>query len=181
MLCNRCNKNEARVHLVKMINGKKTEMCLCEKCAKEISNGGLIPFMFEGTEAEEFSKNIESVFNEMKNKENKFSPKIDIICKHCGLTLNEFKKNKKLGCSECYDSFCKELEKIAIDLQGKDIHLGKIPKGEKDKLNKLKRITSLENKLKKAIAMEEYELAAILRDKIKIIKGEFYNNEKLDV
>ena len=63
----------------------------------------------------------------------------------------------------------------------KDIHLGKIPKGEKDKLNKLKRITSLENKLKKAIEMEEYELAAILRDKIKIIKGEFYNNEKLDV
>ena len=117
MLCNRCNKNEARVHLVKMINGKKTEMCLCEKCAKEISNGGLIPFMLEGTEAEEFSKNIESVFNEMKKKENKFSPKIDIICKHCGLTLNEFKKNKKLGCSECYDSFGKELEKIAIDLQ----------------------------------------------------------------
>lgn len=48
-------------------------------------------------------------------------------------------------------------------------------------MNKLKRITSLENKLKKAIEMEEYELAAILRDKIKIIKGEFYNNEKLDV
>lgn len=69
------------------------------------------------------------------------------------------------------------MEKIAIDLQGKDIHLGKVPKGEKEKLNKLKRITSLENKLKKAIEMEEYELAAILRDKIKIIKGEFYNKK----
>ena len=40
---------------------------------------------------------------------------------------------------------------------------------------------NMKNKLKKAIEMEEYELAAILRDKIKIIKGEFYNNEKLDV
>ena len=54
-------------------------------------------------------------------------------------------------------------------------------KREEEELNRFKEITNLENKLKKAIEMEEYELAAILRDKIKIIKGEFYNNEKLDV
>ena len=40
---------------------------------------------------------------------------------------------------------------------------------------------SKEEFIKEAREMKENELAAILRDKIKIIKGEFYNNEKLDV
>ena len=181
MLCEKCNKNEARVHLVKMINGKKSETWLCEKCAKEISNGALIPLMVEGTEAEEISKNIESLFSQMTREKKKFSPKIDLICKHCGLTLSEFKKTGKLGCSECYDSFSEELEKIVIEFQGSDTHVGKMPRREEEELNKFKEITNLQKKLKKAIEMEEYELAAILRDKIKIIKGEFYNNEKLDV
>lgn len=180
MLCEKCNKNEARVHLVKMVNGKKSETWLCEKCAKEISNGALIPLMAEGIEAS-ISKNIESLFNGMTKEKKEFSPKIDLICKHCGLTLSKFKKNGKLGCSECYDSFSEELEKIMIEFQGSDSHTGKMPKREENELNKFMEINSLEKRLKKAIEVENYELAAILRDKLKSIKGEFYKNEKLDV
>ena len=180
MLCNRCNKNEARVHLVKMVNGKKTETWLCEKCAKEISSGALIPIMNESTE-ESIAKGLESLLNDMTKERKEFSPKIDIICKNCGLTLSKFKKNGKLGCSECYNSFSDELENLMIEFQGSNSHIGKMPKREANELNKFMEINNLKQELKKAIEMEEYELAATLRDKLKIIKGEFYNNEKLDV
>ena len=35
MLCERCKKNEANVHISKNINGKATELHLCEGCARE--------------------------------------------------------------------------------------------------------------------------------------------------
>jgi protein arginine kinase activator len=35
MLCERCKKNEANVHISKNINGKATELHLCESCARE--------------------------------------------------------------------------------------------------------------------------------------------------
>lgn len=35
MLCERCKKNEANVHISKNINGKATELHLCENCARE--------------------------------------------------------------------------------------------------------------------------------------------------
>lgn len=35
MLCERCKKNEANVHVSKNINGKATELHLCENCARE--------------------------------------------------------------------------------------------------------------------------------------------------
>ena len=34
MLCERCHKNPATVHVTKVLNDKKTEVHLCEQCAK---------------------------------------------------------------------------------------------------------------------------------------------------
>ena len=42
MLCEKCKKNEARINLVKIVNGEKQQIWLCEECAKNISN---IPFL----------------------------------------------------------------------------------------------------------------------------------------
>ena len=35
MLCNECEKNNATVHITKILNGVKTESHLCEECAKK--------------------------------------------------------------------------------------------------------------------------------------------------
>ena len=35
MLCDKCNKNKATIHIVKIVNGAKQEMNLCESCAKQ--------------------------------------------------------------------------------------------------------------------------------------------------
>ena len=35
MLCEKCNKNPATVHVTKIINNNNTELHLCEDCARE--------------------------------------------------------------------------------------------------------------------------------------------------
>ena len=42
MLCEKCKKNEAKINLVKVVNGEKQQIWLCEECAKNISS---IPFL----------------------------------------------------------------------------------------------------------------------------------------
>ena len=42
MLCEKCNKRVATIHLIKLINGEKSEVRLCESCAKEISDISLV-------------------------------------------------------------------------------------------------------------------------------------------
>ena len=36
MKCQNCNKNNATVRYTQIINGKKTEMNLCENCSNEL-------------------------------------------------------------------------------------------------------------------------------------------------
>jgi protein arginine kinase activator len=45
MICQECNQRPAALHFTKIINGEKTEVNLCEKCAQEkgemfMINGG---------------------------------------------------------------------------------------------------------------------------------------------
>ena len=42
MMCERCGKNEANVHITKNINGQITEMNLCSECANK--SGDMISF-----------------------------------------------------------------------------------------------------------------------------------------
>ncbi len=105
MLCEKCNKRVATIHLIKLINGEKSEVRLCESCAKEISDISLVGSL--GSIDEISIPNILGGFFESidKNKPNK----IEVICKKCGLTYSQFKASGQLGCDECY------IMKIAIN------------------------------------------------------------------
>ncbi len=37
MICDNCKKNEATVHITKIINGVKQEHSLCDVCASELN------------------------------------------------------------------------------------------------------------------------------------------------
>ena len=42
MLCDRCKKNEATIHVKKVLNGKIESMHLCAECAKEKEENGVL-------------------------------------------------------------------------------------------------------------------------------------------
>lgn len=167
MLCESCKKNEASVHVTKIVNGVKQEFDLCEKCARdfgELNFTGQIdlptPFTFQSI--------LSGLMDYINLSSDKSQKAFDIICPKCGTTYSEFKKNGLVGCSECYNSFKSTLLPIIKRVQGNIEHNGKVPvKAGKDIIEK-RRILKLKEELQEAVAKEEYERAAEIRD---IIKG----------
>ena len=179
MLCEKCNKNEATIHLITLVNGQKTEKWLCDKCAKDISENPMVSVLgnIEGTSL----KNILGGFFEALDK--KSEQKMEVVCKKCGLTYSQFKKSGQLGCCECYESFADSLKPMIKRIQGDVEHIGKIPTKSGNKFIEMKRVNKLKRELQDSIMAEEYEKAAVLRDKIKLLESSMEvskNNEKLD-
>ncbi|OFI06926.1 UvrB/uvrC motif protein [Clostridium acetireducens DSM 10703] len=168
MLCEFCKKNEANVHITKVINGVKKELRLCDKCAKGIQGMDFMPvidfpshFTFQN-----FLSGIMEYLNDPYEEKKSYK----LFCKNCGTPYNEFRKKGLLGCSQCYDNFKSVLLPVIKRVQGNVEHTGKIPnKLGKDLIIKRK-IVKLKEDLQKAIATEEYEKAAEIRDLIKEIE-----------
>lgn len=160
MLCNECGKNEAKVHVTHIFNGKKTESHLCEECAKKNQTFLNSNFSMENL----FSAMLNNAFNTTTYMPSKG-------CTKCGMTFDEFKNTGKFGCSDCIDTFKQRLLPVVKNIQGYDTHTGKIPKRAGGSYKIQKDIEKLKAQLKKAIDSEEYERAAQLRDKIREMEG----------
>lgn len=182
MLCDRCNKNPATIHIVKIVNGVKQEMNLCESCAR--TEGDLNFKETRGVDEPLYFQNLLSgILDYMTNSvdENKTE---GIVCPNCGMTYKEFKEKSEVGCEECYKVFSKKLAPMIKQVQKSDEHIGKVPHNGGRKLINKRNLLKLKEELQKAILEEEYENAAVIRDKIKELqsqedRGET-NGEKLD-
>lgn len=169
--CERCNKYQANVHIVKVFDGMKKELNICEKCAKELGEFNLNSILdVENT----FSLNILSGLVEYFNNNQQSSiVKInDSECPKCKTTYAEFKNTGFLGCDECYKQFIKILAIFIKRVQSGSNHIGKIPSRCCEDVIKRKEISELKDKLQKAILSEEYEKAAEIRDCIRKIQKE---------
>ena len=165
MLCNVCGKNEARVHLSQIAEGKTTRVDLCESCAKErgIDDSSLVSDLISGIQGK---------------KTTTLSPtgsESSLRCSVCGYTQADFKKTGRLGCAHCYKAFEGKLKKILKSMHPAANHVGKTP--EKIKAKKIPRelearSLQLREQLKRAIKREQFEEAAILRDELKAIREE---------
>jgi protein arginine kinase activator len=177
MLCDRCKKNEATVHITKIVNGIKQEINLCEKCAME---NGELSFVPQINFASPFSfQNILSGIMDYMNAPNETAASFDITCKNCGTSYREFKKTGLVGCSECYKEFSKILKPVIKRVQANLEHTGKIPKRSGEKIINRRNLMKLKQDLQKAIALEEYEKAAQIRDKIKELQSGDYNDDTM--
>jgi protein arginine kinase activator len=167
MLCQICNKNVPSVHLTKKTNGKIIEVYLCDQCANK-HNGFLNP-----------PHNVNDFVANFINVNIKTSKTQNLQCKSCGTTFKEIQVTGKLGCAECYTTFSNKLISIIKNIHGNVKYEGKPPKNytkspkeirAEQLANKSEKVTSLKVQLQQAIQKEEYEKAAIIRDKIKLLE-----------
>ena len=160
MLCDECGKEEATFHYTKIINGVTTELHLCELCAKK-KGFTLLPTAFS----------LADLLGGLVEREQTPSLETEISCKNCEFTYSNFKNIGLLGCSQCYSSFHKMLEPLLKKIHGASKHVGKFPKREsRTAKGEIPDVELLRKKLKDAVAREEFEEAAKLRDKIKEIE-----------
>ena len=153
MLCEKCNKNPATIHQVSVINGEKTESHLCAECAgKKEASAFQKPFSINDI--------ISGFFN--TNQPGQIEEK---VCPKCGNTTSRFKKYGKLGCANCYDEFREELFPMLKSFHGSTHHNGRTIDVRKNQ--SMSKADALKIALKDAIAAENYEQAAQIRDQIK--------------
>lgn len=158
MLCQYCQENEATVHLTHVVGGDVKKLHLCQDCAQK---SGFDP---------DSSMSIKDVLLGLgaSSEEVDEGPEVKQVksCPSCGLTLAEFKKTGRLGCQDCYSTFRREIVPLLQSMHHSTKHVGKTPAGIHDSIKVEGRIEQLERNLNEAVAKEEFERAAQLRDEI---------------
>ena len=93
-------------------------------------------------------------------------------CPVCGFTQTDFKKTGRLGCSTCYVTFAEGLGALLKAMHKGTEHIGKLPQRAHREVEINHRMRTLTENLQKAVAEENYETAASLRDQIKQLESE---------
>ncbi|MBC7771949.1 MAG: UvrB/UvrC motif-containing protein [Pyrinomonadaceae bacterium] len=102
------------------------------------------------------------------------------VCPNCETSLAQFRNSSLLGCEECYRAFESQLSPLIERAhEGATHHTGKIPRHQgitpapvdiatriAHAEERAKRIQSLRKQLTDAVATEQYEKAAKLRDEL---------------
>lgn len=172
MLCDECKKNEATIHFTRIVDNKVTESHLCQECAKEkgLFFPSLDEALFEGPHLALAS--LLAGLSDIGAPYALEKPKVARKCPNCKATYDDFRESGRMGCSECYRTFRKELLPLLRRLHGSVQHTGKVPLKKIGVGKKGKEIIELRRELQKAVEKEEYEKAAVIRDKIKELEKE---------
>lgn len=160
MLCCICKEKEAKVHLTQIVGDKMQKVDLCDDCAKQ-----------KGVDDPTGSSLAHLLLGLGASQEAETSEGLNLRCPHCGFTQADFKKTGRLGCARCYDVFGEALESLLKSMHKGTRHVGKTPTAQRQVRDTQRQVKSLQEQLGKAIAAEDFEEAAKLRDEIKRIQG----------
>ncbi|HUX21287.1 MAG TPA: UvrB/UvrC motif-containing protein, partial [Spirochaetia bacterium] len=145
-----------------IMGSEVVELHLCEKCAAErgISSGG-----------DKIELSLSQLLTGLVDTQSSGkSEKSAERCPNCEMTLADFRKDGRLGCSECYTAFKREIEVFLQNTSGTIRHKGKYPARLKAFKSLLIDREQLKDELKDAVTKEDYEKAAKIRDKIRTIE-----------
>ncbi len=159
MLCEICKTEEATVHLTQVIDGSIKKLHLCEQCAQ--SSG----FDLQGPIS------ITDILLGMGGKrEEQAVPSAERSCPRCHMRRSDFKKSGRFGCATCYEAFAEDLPPLLRAMHRNDRHIGKVPASEAVRMAVLHELGQLQLDLEQAVAGENYEQAARIRDEIQLVR-----------
>jgi len=156
MMCQRCQE-EASVHLTETVDGRRRELHLCAPCARKA-----------GLELPETPPELalDSVVQGLivAHVGELVGELADLTCPDCGLKFMEFRARGRLGCPNDYGVFARGLLPLVQRTHGATRHVGKVARRRPAANLRLR----LRTQLREAIAREDYEQAARLRDQLRL-------------
>ncbi len=168
MLCQECRKRPATVHITRIVNGKKTEMDLCEQCAREKGE-----FEFFAEPQFPIQSFLAGLLGQGLGSQPAIQPAApQARCDTCGLTYEDFARSGRLGCSHCYEHFGERLEPVLRRVHGATQHGGKVPARTGGVAQVRRNLRELREALARAVQAEDFEKAAKLRDEIRQLEKE---------
>jgi len=150
MNCEHC-ENPATVHVTHVANGKVVKSHLCEACAAKHG----------------VAQTIGSLADTLLGPASPTLTSRTLACPSCGLSLRKFQKEGRLGCSECYEVFSREIQGVLSSLHEATGHVGRVPKRLHREPGPVVRLARLREQLTDAVRSEAFEEAARLRDEIR--------------
>jgi len=158
MLCQKCHKNLATVRYAEVVNGKVTDLHLCQDCLGKQQDAS------SGFELGGPTPVVKTPASAGLARGHFRSPR---KCKTCGIPLVKILDSGKVGCRGCYVTFARELEPLLLGLHGSTIHQGKAPHVDDMRVRLHEDLQNKRRVLRSAVQGENYEEAALLRDEIR--------------
>ena len=173
MICQHCKKAPATVRVDDVMafehhgaEGNEVEQhLLCEMCAQSLQLPTLgVP---QHAKDEVWKLLQKSAASARERTSTKPVP----TCGGCGLTLEQLRRKGRIGCEECYRSFEQYLEGLLERMHGSCEHRGRTPGVDPAEARREREIEEARTALEEAIAAEEFERAAELRDRLSALSA----------
>ncbi|MEY4119420.1 MAG: hypothetical protein RLZZ116_2748 [Planctomycetota bacterium] len=150
-----CCPNPAVVHETIVRDGVRTEVHLCAEHA--IDRGYLLPT----------NVGPALVVGKLLEKATQAAARSVKACPSCAMTMQVLRETGLVGCSDCYRHFEEELAAIIGRTQeGAATHVGRHPAQASSLIDRAAMRNRMVRELREAVAREEYERAARLRDEM---------------
>ena len=173
MMCEECGMNPAVFHFVTIRNEERTERNLCTACMAKYKK------QLPGIDIKNLAGILNNLIEDKRNGKEEIDPETAALtCEQCGMTYGEFKKGGMVGCAKCYSAFREPMTALLHRIHGNTQHAGRIPGGAHSGTSIRMNIDRLKQQLQKAVAAEEYEQAARLRDAIRALTAQLEQREK---
>ena len=152
-----CN-NAAVVHWTQVVNNESSTQYLCKACAAAKGISTDPPAELDVTK----------FLSQLGAKGSPAPSEPSRSCTFCGLTFEDFRDTGRLGCSHCFTTYDSSMRRLLERIHGSSRHVGKVylpPDPEAAEIDR--RLDGLRRSLRRAIEVEDFERAALLRDEIR--------------
>lgn len=172
MQCEHCHEKEAEVHIREVTPEGTREHHFCRECAARHTLPGGIPvlsleIMLGGALGKALQEDV-SPEEEPEASVLTIPSGMPVVCPRCGIGAEEALRSGDMGCAVCYETFRPALQGALERHHGATVHRGLRPsKISGEALVHWSTVRALRRELGRAVALEAYEEAAVLRDRLR--------------
>jgi protein arginine kinase activator len=178
VLCENCKEREGVFQVTTVSGGTTRKIQLCEKCAAErgVEQSPAPPPQI-GDLLQKVQQQMSSaaaagvVAGGVGGALGAAAARDQGRCAFCSATLGDFRATGRLGCAHCYGAFESSLRELLRRVHGSARHTGHRYEAPKpDDLQRRSTVVELRDRLRKAIETEQFELAADIRDRLRVLE-----------
>jgi len=177
-MCDHCER-PATHHSVEVHDGQKVEKHLCDLCAAQdglsiagqVNNVPLPELLTNFVKQHAGGESGLGAEGSIVSGGGRKPPRSGLTCEHCQMTFAQFREQSLLGCPHCYKAFESELSPLLERAhEGGSHHVGKVPRRAGAGEGRQAQLSRMRQRLEDAIAGEDFELAARIRDDIQSLE-----------
>ena len=168
MKCDICRENEATIHLTEVVNEQVNKLHICESCARHKSEEMQSHFGLT-----DLLSGLVDLGESLPDDQ--VSKLVKTRCPVCNSAYQDFQRTGRVGCGKCYEVFSSNLSELLKKINGSDRHVGKTPFKSNETEEEHEDLQRLKSELSALAAAEEFEKAAVLRDRIKDMEERISN------